>query len=89
VVDATRSGIGTVRFSGGREAVIESTNFLNVARGELMARYAAACSPRLDRVLEQAGILRYFAEHVDQATSIPDPRALPRPADNQPFRAGA
>lgn len=89
VVEATRSGAGTIRFAGGREVRIESTNFLNVARGELLARYAAACSPRLDAILDQAGILRFFSDHLDQATSIPDPRALPRPADNQPFRAGA
>ena len=41
------------------------------------------------RVLDEAGVLPHFADHLDQATAIPDPRALPRPADNQPFRAGA
>lgn len=89
VAAATRAGAATVRFAGGREARIETTNFLNVARGELLARYVAARSARLDRVLDQAGILGFFADHLDQATGIPDPGALPRPADNQPFRAGA
>jgi hypothetical protein len=67
---------------------IATTNFLNVARGVLLARYVAARSTALDSLLERAGILPYFVEYTDQATEIPDVAALPRPADNQPFRAG-
>ena len=88
VVAATRSGTGAVRFDEGGEARMETTSFLNGARGVLLARYVRARSPQLDALLERAGILRYFAEHTDQATTIPDPTAPPRPADNQPFRAG-
>ena len=39
-------------------------------------------------MLDGAGILPYFADYTGQATTIPDPRPLPRPSDNQPFRAG-
>jgi hypothetical protein len=55
----------------------------------MLARYAAARSPELDAILERAGIVRFYADHLDQATSIPDPLATPRPADNRPYRAGA
>jgi len=88
VAEATRRGAATVRFDDGREVRIETTSFLNVARGELLARYVAARTPALDAILERAGILEHFAGHVEQATSVPDPRVLPRPVDNQPFRAG-
>jgi hypothetical protein len=88
VTEATRSGSATVAFGDGARAEIASTPFLDAARGALLARYAAMRSPELDRVLDRAGILRYFAGHLDQATAVPDPRPLPRPADNQPFRAG-
>ncbi|MEO8605366.1 MAG: glutathione S-transferase N-terminal domain-containing protein [bacterium] len=88
VAEATRHGAATVRFADGSEAPIETTAFLTTARGILLARYLEARSPGLDALLERAGILRYFADHTDQATAIPDPTPLPRPADNQPFRAG-
>ncbi len=89
VAAATREGRATVSFSAGRTADIATTNFLNVARGILLARYRAARSPALDRVLDRAGILGYFADYLDQATAVPDPAVPPRPADNQPFPAGA
>lgn len=88
VAEATRRGEATVEFDDGSAARIPTTNFLNEARGILLARYLEARGPALDAVLGRAGILRYFAEHTDQATSVPDPRVPPRPADNQPFRAG-
>lgn len=88
VARATRDGAALVRFDDGDVVEIATTNFLNVARGVLLARYVAARSPALDAVLERAGILRWFADHTDQATAIPDPAPPPRPADNQPFRAG-
>lgn len=89
VAEATRAGAATVRFTDGSEARIETTSFLDVARGVLLARYVAVRSPELDAVLERAGMLSYFAGYVDQATAVPDPVPPPRPADNQPFRAGA
>jgi glutathione S-transferase len=47
-----------------------------------------ARSPELDAILERAGIASYYADYAAQATSVPDPVPLPRPADNQPYRAG-
>jgi glutathione S-transferase len=88
VAEATTSGAATVRFDDGAEAHIATTSFLTDARGILLARYVAARRPALDRVLERAGVLRWFADYVTQATTVPDPRPLPRPADNQPYRAG-
>jgi glutathione S-transferase len=88
VTAATREGSAVVAFDGGADAAISTTDFLTDARGTLLARYVAARSPALDAVLERAGILHLFADHVERATTIPDPIALPRPADNQPFRAG-
>ena len=88
VARATREGTAVVPFASGPTAEIATTNFLNVARGRLLARYVAARTPALDAVLERAGILRWFAEYTDQATSVPDPAPAPRPEDNQPFPAG-
>lgn len=89
VARATRDGAATVRFASGAAPVeIATTGFLNEQRGILLARYVAARTPALDAVLERAGIVRWFADHTDQATAIPDPAPPPRPADNQPFRAG-
>jgi glutathione S-transferase len=88
VTAATRDGAALVRFDDADHATIATTDFLTAARGTLLARFVAARSPSLDAILERAGILRWFADHVDRATTIPDPAAPPRPADNQPFRAG-
>jgi glutathione S-transferase len=89
VAEATRHGSASVAFADGTRASIATTNFLDEARAILLARYLEARSTRLDAVLERAGILRYFADYADQASAIPDPLQLPRPADNQPFPAGA
>ena len=43
----------------------------------MLARYVEARSPELDAILERAGVLRYFADHVDQATAVPDVRGGP------------
>jgi hypothetical protein len=40
-----------------------------------------------DAVLKRAGILPYFADFVEQTTSIPDYAAPPRPRLNRPFPA--
>jgi glutathione S-transferase len=89
VAEATRTGEATVELAEGASAHIATSNFLNQARGILLARYLEARSSQLDEVLERAGILRYFADYTDQATTVPDPVPPPRPADNQPYRAGA
>jgi glutathione S-transferase len=88
VAEATTKGAATVHFAAGRDAVIETTPFLDTARGILLARYVAARTPALDAVLERAGILRWLAGYTAQATAVPDPTPLARPRDNQPFRAG-
>jgi glutathione S-transferase len=88
VAEATVSGRATVAWGDGTTADIATTNFLTEARGTLLARYVAARTPELDAVLDRAGILPYFAGHVDQATTVPDPLPIPRPTDNRPYRAG-
>lgn len=89
VAEATVAGSATVSFADGVTAEIATTNFLTEARGTTLARYVEARSPQLDAILEQAGIARWFADFTDQATTIPDPLAPARPADNRPYRAGA
>jgi len=78
-------GVADVVFADGTRVEVHPTEFLRDARATLLARYVAHRSDRLDAVLEQAGILRFFADHVARAGSIPDARALPRPALNRPF----
>ncbi len=85
VAEATVSGSAEVRFDDGTSSTIESSAFLNDARAVLLARYVAARSPHLDAVLERAGIVRWFADHVDQASSVPDPHQPARPTQNRPY----
>ncbi len=89
VAEATVTGRATVRFESGAEADIAATDFVTEARGVLLARYVEARTPALDEVLDAAGILPHLADHVDQATAVPDPAPRPRPADNRPYPAGA
>jgi len=89
VAEATVAGSAVVPFDDGSTADIATTGFLTEARGITLARYVEARSPQLDAVLEEAGILRWYADFTDQATAIPDPAPIPRPADNRPYRAGA
>ena len=88
VAEATVAGSAVVPFADGVTAKIATTNFLTEARGILLARYVEARSPQLDAILEQAGIVQHYADHVDQATAVPDPSPLPRPTDNRPYPAG-
>jgi glutathione S-transferase len=88
VAAATVHGAADVEFADGSVAHIPSTGFLDWARGVILARYRDARNDTLDAVLTQAGILPYYADHVDQATEVPDPRPLARPADNRPYPAG-
>lgn len=87
VARATVDGAAQVPFPGAAATRIESTGFLDDARGVLLARYVKARCPELDAVLDQAGILRWFVDYVDRASEIPDPAAVPRPALNQPYPA--
>ena len=57
----------------------------DAARGVMLARYVEARSPELDALLERAGVVRWFADHVDQATAIPDVSESARPVDNRPY----
>jgi glutathione S-transferase len=78
-------GVADVAFAQGPRVAIHATEFLQAARATLLARYVEHRSARLDALLERAGILRYFADHVAHAGTIPDVREPPRPALNRPF----
>ena len=88
VARATVDGAATVTFEGGATAEIATTNFLTEARGTMLARYVEARSDAIDAVLDRAGILAHFADHVAQASEVPDRVAPPRPTDNRPYPAG-
>jgi len=78
-------GVADVVFENGARVAVRATDFLRAARATLLARYVESRSGRLDAVLERAGILPFFADHVAHAGSIPDFRQPPRPALNRPF----
>ena len=89
VASATVDGAATVQFESGPTAQIATTDFLDTARGVLLARYVASRCPELDGVLERAGILQWFADFTDQAAEVPDHLLAPQPADNRPYPGGA
>src|SRR5881396_3293816 len=78
-------GVADVVFPNGTCVPVRATDFLRDARATLLARYLEHRSERLDAVLERAGILPFFADHVGLAGPIPDVREPPRPALNRPF----
>jgi hypothetical protein len=78
-------GGADVVFENGARVAVRATDFLRDARATLLARYVESRSKRLDAILDQAGILPFFADHVARAGSIPDFREPPRPALNRPF----
>ena len=82
---ATVDGAADLAFAGGPSVNIRATEFLREARATLLARYVALRSDALDRVLERAGILSYFAAFVAQAGAIPEYEMPPRPALNRPY----
>lgn len=88
VAVATVAGTAEVAWDDGSVATIPTTGFLTEARGTILARYLEARSEGLDALLADAGILAHYADHTDQATSVPDPVPLARPADNRPYPAG-
>ena len=85
VAQATAEGAATVELAAGVTAEISSSPFLDAARGVMLARYVAARSAELDGLLERAGVLRWFADHTDQATAVPDVSEAARPGDNRPY----
>ena len=85
VARASVDGAAEVVFASGQRVRIAATEFLIDARATLLGRYRALRSARLDAVLERADILRYFADHVDQARAVPDRESPPRPRLNRPY----
>lgn len=85
VAEATVRGSANVQLADGVTVDIESSPFLDWARGILLARYVELRSDALDAVLEEAGVLRHFVDHLDQATFVPDATVLPQPSDNRPY----
>lgn len=82
---ATIRGDAEVVFSNGQRTRIRATEFLRDARAVLLARYVQLRSDALDAVLERAGILRFFADHANEAGSVPRTDAPPRPRLNRPY----
>lgn len=80
-----KEGSAPLDFEDGPSTMIKATEFIKDARRVLLARYKEHRSEALDDILNQADILEFFADHIDQAGTIPDPRSMPRPADNRPF----
>jgi glutathione S-transferase len=64
---------------------VAASDFLRDARATLLARYRDLRSARLDAVLDEAGILGFFADALAHAGTVPDHRDPPRPALNRPF----
>lgn len=85
VAEATVQGSAVVDFGDGSSTRIESSPFLRAARGVMLARYVEARSPELDHILERAGALQHFADHVEQATAVPDVRHRAQPTENRPY----
>lgn len=85
VAEATITGSATVEIADGVTTEISSSRFLDWARGVMLARYVELRSDSLDAVLEEAGVLRYFVDHLDQATAVPDAAQLPQPNVNRPY----
>lgn len=79
------AGSAEAVFGSGTRVAIGATEFLRDARATLLARYVALRCDRVDAVLEQAGVLPYFADWVSAAGSIPDADPLPQPRLNRPF----
>ena len=78
-------GVADVVFANGTRVPVRTTQFLRDARATLLARYVESRSARLDAVLDEAGILPFFAGYVAHAGTIPDYRDPPRPRLNRGF----
>lgn len=84
VAAAAVEGSGMVTI-GDHTIEIRSSAFLDNARSVMLARYAEARSSELDDILDAAGILSYFVDHLDGAGTVPDPTLPARPTDNRPY----
>ena len=82
---AARDGAAPLVFEDGQRSELAATPFLVNARRVLLARYAALRCDALDRVLDRAGVLRFYADFAADAGELPDPRRLPKPPLNRPF----
>lgn len=83
--EATVAGSASVELADGVAASMDASAFLVNARGVMLARYVEARSPRLDEILDAAGVLPFYADYIDQATAIPDSSASAQPSDNRPY----
>ncbi len=86
---AGTAGQADLRFASGTLATVTLTPFLRESRGLLLGRYAALRNKAVDDALGQAGVLRYFANHLDETRPAPDYSEPPRPGLNQPYPPGA
>jgi len=68
---------------------IAATDFLREARGVLLARYAALLCARLDALLEQAGILKWYRGDPGRTGSLPSYSAPLQPLLNRPYPTGS
>jgi glutathione S-transferase len=84
---ATRDGTAEIPFATGPKIPVPATDFLVDARGVLLARYVQHRCAAVDAALDRAGILSYFADDVEQATSLPDYSVPPTGRLNRPFPA--
>ena len=82
---AAIDGRAEITFASGDRIEIAVTPFLADARATLLARYVKFRGDQLDAVLQQAGILSYFADFADRAGKLPSDESPPRPALNRPF----
>lgn len=85
VARATVDGQATINFTNGEVVEIAATDFLKDARATLLARYDQLRNDHLDAILQRAGILGYYWDHLDQACPLPDPSAPPQPHQNWPY----
>lgn len=85
VSEAAVRGEAELTFANGQSVTIRATEFLKSARSVLLARYRSLRTDALDAVLERAGILRFFADHVTEAGSVPVWETPPRPKLNRPY----
>jgi len=88
VAKATVDGSASVELADGVDVEITASAFLQDARGVMLARYIGARLPELDAILEQAGVLSYFADYVNYATTVPDVSERAQPSDNRPYKVG-
>lgn len=85
VSEAVVAGSARLEFANGQSIDIAATDFLREARSIMLARYVEFRNPTLDAILERAGLLTYFADHIGEAGTIPDYSDPPQPALSRSF----